>query len=134
MNPNYLHVAQRAGHHCEYCHAPEVVFNVPFEVDHIIPISKNGEDDPTNFALACRSCNLWKSDVITAVDPQTSNETPLFNPRTQQWHEHFETQLEPPFRLVGKSSTGRATIIQLRMNSPLQMVARSQWVILGIFP
>ena len=36
MNPRYSAVAERAGHRCEYCGAPEVVFNFPFEVEHII--------------------------------------------------------------------------------------------------
>jgi hypothetical protein len=35
MNPHYRVVAQRAGHRCEYCRAPEAVFNFPFEVEHI---------------------------------------------------------------------------------------------------
>jgi hypothetical protein len=37
MNPFYTLVADRAAHQCEYCHAPELVFNFPFEVEHIIP-------------------------------------------------------------------------------------------------
>ena len=36
MNRFYSEVAERAGHRCEYCRAPEVVFNFPFEVEHII--------------------------------------------------------------------------------------------------
>ena len=134
MNPHYPLVAERAAHRCEYCHAPEVVFNVPFEVDHVFPVSKGGSDTLVNFALACRSCNLWKSDEVTAVDPNTQEEVPLFNPRVQSWREHFELQTEPPFRLVGKTPTGRATIVRLCINTPLQLVARSQWIVLGIFP
>ena len=30
MNPRYPQVALRALHRCEYCHAPESVFNFPF--------------------------------------------------------------------------------------------------------
>lgn len=134
MNPHYPLVAERAAHRCEYCHAPEVVFNVPFEVDHIIPPGKGGQDDPANLALACRSCNLWKSDVVTAVDPDTQTEAALFNPRTHYWTDHFEPQSVPPFKLAGKTPSGRATIAQLRLNAPLQLVARSQWLVLGIFP
>jgi hypothetical protein len=134
VNPHYPVVAERAAHRCEYCHAPEVVFNVPFEVDHVIPVSKEGRDEFDNLALACRSCNLWKSDVVTAVDPETQAAIPLFNPRQQSWQDHFEPQSDPPFRLIGKTPTGRATIVQLHMNTPLQLVARSQWIMLGIFP
>jgi len=35
MNSFYTLVADRAAHRCEYCHAPELVFNFPFEVEHI---------------------------------------------------------------------------------------------------
>lgn len=31
MNPQYAAVAERALHRCEYCHAPEVIFNFAFE-------------------------------------------------------------------------------------------------------
>jgi hypothetical protein len=31
MNPHYPQVALRAGYRCEYCHAPEAVFNLPLE-------------------------------------------------------------------------------------------------------
>jgi hypothetical protein len=35
MNPHYPQVAFRAGHRCEYCHAPEAVFNLSLEVDRL---------------------------------------------------------------------------------------------------
>lgn len=37
MNPNYTSVANRANHCCEYCRAPEIIFNFAFEVEHIRP-------------------------------------------------------------------------------------------------
>jgi hypothetical protein len=43
VNPNYPFVAARAKHICEYCHAPEAVFNLPFEVEHIIPSAHGGK-------------------------------------------------------------------------------------------
>jgi len=45
VNPYYRAIAQRANHRCEYCKAPEVVFNFPFEVEHIIPLSQKGSND-----------------------------------------------------------------------------------------
>ncbi|MBE7532953.1 MAG: HNH endonuclease [Chloroflexi bacterium] len=134
MNPNYPFVAERATHRCEYCHAPEVVFNIPFEVDHVVPPGKGGVESPENWALACRACNLWKSNTVTAVDPETGQLVPLFHPRHHIWEEHFRVQAEAPFRLIGQTPTGRATIEQLKMNMPLQLIARSQWLVLGIFP
>ena len=43
MNPLYPVVAERAVYRCEYCHAPEVVFNFPFEVEHTLPQARGGE-------------------------------------------------------------------------------------------
>lgn len=134
MNPNYPLVAERAGHRCEYCHAPEAIFNVPFEVDHIVPLAKGGLEESANWALACRACNLWKSDAVDGPDSLTNQRVPLFNPREQSWEDHFEVRGEPSFRLEGKTPTGRATIEQLQMNTSLQLVARVQWVALGLFP
>ena len=36
MNRRYGLVAQRAAHRCEYCRAPEAVFNFPFEVAVVV--------------------------------------------------------------------------------------------------
>ena len=41
-------VAERAGHRCEYCHAREAIFNLPFEVEQIVPTSRGGPDDESN--------------------------------------------------------------------------------------
>jgi hypothetical protein len=134
VNPNYPLVAERAGHRCEYCHAPEAIFNVPFEVDHIVPLAKGGLEESANWALAYRACNLRKSDAVDGPDSLTNQRVPLFNPREQSWEDHFEVRGEPSFRLEGKTPTGRATIEQLQMNTSLQLVARVQWVALGLFP
>ena len=89
MNPNYLFVSARALHVCEYCHAPEAVFNLPFEVEHITPQAVGGETLAENLALSCRSCNLYKSDFVTAFDGQTQTETRIFDPRRDIWQNHF---------------------------------------------
>jgi|GEM_PF-1878772 len=45
---------------CQYCgaKAPDVVLHV----DHIKPVSKDGENNIMNFATSCYECNLGKSD------------------------------------------------------------------------
>ena len=134
MNPNYPLVAERANHRCEYCHAPEAVFNVPFEVEHIIPLAQNGLDKESNWALACRSCNLNKSDRIEAVDPLSQQRVRLFHPRQYNWREHFTVEEKSAFRLHGLTPIGRATVEQLKMNSRLQLAARAQWVVIQLFP
>jgi hypothetical protein len=134
MNPNYPLVAERAGHRCEYCHAPEAIFNVPFEVEHIIPLTKAGVDDESNWALACRSCNLNKSNRVDYIDPQTQQRIRLFHPRRDNWADHFVVEQIAPFNLSGRTPIANATIALLKMNSPLQLAARSQWVELRLFP
>lgn len=67
MNPRYPHVAERARHRCEYCLAPEAVFNFPFEVEHVIPAGRGGTDEEFNFALAL-SC-LQRSQIRSSSGP-----------------------------------------------------------------
>jgi len=33
---------------------------ITFEIDHIIPLCRNGDDNITNLVLSCRSCNRKK--------------------------------------------------------------------------
>lgn len=133
MNPRYEQVAKRAGHRCEYCHAPEAIFNFPFEVEHIIPLSREGVDVESNWALSCRSCNLFKSSHIGGIDPKTKRTNRLFNTRKDSWSKHFRIS-EASGEIEGVTAIGRVTVMRLEMNSETQKVARQQWMILGIFP
>jgi hypothetical protein len=131
MNPNYPFVSARARHACEYCHAPEAVFNLPFEVEHVMPQARGGETVEDNLALSCRSCNLYKSDYVRAVDELTRQEVNLFNPRLDTWREHLSID-EETGDIKGLTATGRATISRLRINSVAQVEARKQWLRLGL--
>ena len=133
MNPRYPLVASRAGHRCEYCHAPEVVFNFPFEVEHVVPLSRNGEDHEYNWALSCRSCNLRKASRLDAIDPDSGESVRLYHPRRDRWEDHFEPDLEAG-EITGRTAVGRATVSRLEMNSPTQLMARRHWQRLEIFP
>lgn len=133
MNPFYTSVATRAGHRCEYCHAPEAIFNFPHEVEHIIPRSENGADHESNLALACRSCNLRKADFLTGVDETTGGRERLFHPRMDNWADHFLVEVETGV-IRGLTTVGRATVMRLQLNSPAQLDARRFWMDLEIFP
>jgi len=132
MNPFYATVAERAGHRCEYCCAPEVVFNFPFEVEHIIPPGTGGDDDFANLALACRSCNVFKAAVVLITDDLTDADVRLFHPRQDQWLEHF--RLDDDGQIEPLSTTGRVKVRQLRLNMRSQIAARRQWAKLGLYP
>lgn len=113
--------------------APEVIFNSPFEVEHIVPPGRGGSDNDSNLALSCRSCNLHKSDHIEAVDPLTGNIVSLFNPRRDRWEEHFPLDQQSA-TWIGLTAIGRATIERLQSNGPIHVVARRQWMRLKLFP
>lgn len=132
MNPNYAFVPKRAGHICEYCHAPEAVFNLRFEVEHIKPLSRGGNNSEENLALACRSCNLYKSDLVSFFDEETQTKTRLFNPRRHIWKNHFKIDYRTG-EISGLTATGRATAVCLKMNGKIQVSARIQWLKLGLF-
>lgn len=133
MNLNYQVVAQRANHQCEYCKAPELVFNFPFEVEHIIPICLNGSNDLSNLALACRSCNLRKGRRISSKDILSGRMVSFFHPRQEQWEEHFQVNIDSAY-IQGITPIGNVTVDALRMNSSTQVKARRLWVQLDLFP
>jgi hypothetical protein len=131
MNPNYNLVAKRAGHICEYCHAPEAVFNFPFEVEHIYPQALGGETNEENLALSCRSCNIYKSDRISIIDEETKTEIRFFNPRLDIWTEHFIFQKDSG-EISAATEIGEVTIDCLKINSRAQIEARKRWTKLGL--
>ena len=133
MNPHYTQVALRAGHRCEYCHAPEAVFNFPLEVEHIMPIARGSEDTAANWALACRACNLYKATHVSGHDPVRDAVTRLFHPRADRWEDHFQVAPESG-EIVGRTPVGRATVVRLRLNHEAQVTARRPWMRLGLFP
>jgi hypothetical protein len=133
MNPYYTAIAQRANHRCEYCKAPEVVFNFPFEVEHIVPLSRQGSNDEANLALACRSCNLRKGNRINGVPLGCNVEVRFFHPREDQWSEHFQINIESG-EVLGRTPVGEVTVEYLEVNSSAQVAARQLWIRLGLFP
>jgi hypothetical protein len=133
MNRRYARVAQRAGHRCEYCRAPEVIFNFPFEVEHILPPMRGGADEDENLALACRACNVYKGEHASAEDPLSGNSARLFDPRRDSWDEHFIVELQSS-ELRGLTPIGRATVVRLNMNALVRLEARRLWMRLGLFP
>lgn len=127
-------IRERAQGRCEYCHAPERVAGYSFMVDHILPRSRDGGDEPANLALSCWCCNLFKGDRIDGVDPQDRQRARLFHPRLQKWSEHFRWS-EDFTRIDGITATGRATVECLQMNSnPDRSEARTLWHAAGYLP
>ena len=115
---------------CEYCRIPEEEFAAAtsFHVEHIKPKSRfrDGDplrDDPRNLAWACPKCNLPKSNKTQATDPKTGELHPLFNPRTEEWSDHFVALSSG--RIEGVTPTGRATRDALNLNDESRVQNRS---------
>ncbi len=108
-------VAEQAKDCCEYCRSPADFAASPYEVDHVIPISREGPTILDNLAWACRGCNLRKHDKTEAPDPIDDTVVPLFNPRRQRWKDHFRWN-EDYTIIIGLTPTGRATVETLQVN------------------
>lgn len=102
-------------------------------VEHVLPSSQGGPDALPNRALACAFCNLAKSDRTRALDAMTGEEVCLFNPRQQDWDEHF-CWFEEGEILVGLTTCGRATVAALDLNNELHREARRLWFTTGSLP
>ncbi|WP_375495662.1 HNH endonuclease [uncultured Nostoc sp.] len=118
---------------CCYCLTTEANSGIPMTHDHIQPRSKGGETTFENLCLACRSCNEFKADSTEAIDPLTGETTLLFNPRTQRWSDHFNWSSDATI-VEDLTTIGRATIVCLRMNNQVIVVARRRWTISGWHP
>jgi hypothetical protein len=125
-----LSVYERANGYCEYCQTSDANTGQIMHTEHIDPLGGDIED---NLCLACPNCNSSKFTFTTGIDPTTLIETPLFNPRQQKWNEHFRWS-DDGLRLEGLTPIGRATIVRLKINRDLSILAQQRWVIYGLHP
>ena len=116
---------QRAGSACEYCQMQPEYDSLPFEIDHIIARKHGGTTVARNLALACFSCNNHKGPNIAGRDPRTGRIVRLFNPRRDNWQEHF--RWDGPL-LVGLTPVARATIGVLEINLPRRVALRESLI------
>jgi hypothetical protein len=122
-------VRERAGGGCEYCHLPQILQEAAFHLDHVTPRVAKGPSDADNLALACVTCSLKKAGRTQSRDPQTGDLVPLFHPRKDRWSDHF--RWSGGVKLIGRTATGRATIVALGMNRPAIVAIRRVLVRLG---
>jgi hypothetical protein len=122
-----------AEYRCGYCLTPASFMPVRFEIEHIVPKAAGGKTVRTNLWLSCPSCNRFKGAKVDAIDPETLVVVPLFNPRTQNWFEHFEWS-EDGMQIIGRTAIGRATVEALKLNHPWWMECRTEWVLRKNFP
>lgn len=126
-------VRQRAENRCEYCLSHQDYIMGRLQIDHIQPLAKGGTDTEDNLCLACELCNQYKWVQTESLDPQSSETVSLFNPRQQQWKEHFTWSTEGT-EIIGLTACGRATIAALILNNNLAVIVRQNWVKAGWHP
>lgn len=126
-------IRRQAKNRCGYCLNPQELIPYKLEIEHIFPQSLGGESIEENLWLACRECNAHKAAKTEAIDNLTGKIVKLFNPRTQNWNEHFEFSKNDA-QIIGKTPCGRATVEALQINNFYQTTARSIWVEMNKFP
>jgi hypothetical protein len=96
-----------------------------------IPFVSEGETTFENLALACVSCSLRKGAKRIVVHSETMQEVSLFNPRIENWNNHFQWN---GIILIGITSIGRATVETLDLNRRLILAIREEEILLGRHP
>lgn len=124
-------VIARADSVCEYCRLPASVAFFPHEVDHVVARKHGGVTVAENLAYACWRCNRHKGSDLGSFDPVTGAFTFLFNPRAQQWSEHFALS---DGLLVGLTAEGRTTIQLLQLNQAERVLERQRLIASGLYP
>jgi len=124
-------VKKRAQARCEYCLLPEDIAFFPHEPDHVIALKHGGETTTANLALSCFDCNRFKGSDIASIDPVGGEAVPLFNPRTQDWRDHFTTD---GGRVIPLTPIGRATTQLLKLNTPERIDVRRALAERGRYP
>jgi hypothetical protein len=123
-------VEARADGRCEYCRMHQSLQGATFHIEHILPSSRGGETQASNLAWACPGCNLRKSDRTEGRDPLTNATVSLFNPRADNWSDHFRWE---GHQLLGRTNVGRATVQLLEMNHPRRLLIRQAEELFGLF-
>lgn len=124
-------VWQRADSRCEYCRLPQSAAPIArFQIEHIRARQHGGLTRSENLALACPRCNCFKGPNLTGIDPETDEITPLYNPRTELWSDHFAVEEAD---IVGLTAMGRTTAALLRMNDPERVELRTALILSGEF-
>ncbi|MEM1293831.1 MAG: HNH endonuclease [Verrucomicrobiota bacterium] len=103
---------------------------LPHEQDHIQAQKHHGPTTLENLCWSCAQCNGAKGANVAGYDPDTGQLTALFNPRSQDWSDHFVWEGAV---LIGKTPEGRTTVDVLSINWPERVEHRELLVEAGVF-
>ncbi len=108
-------IAARAYGYCEYCRCSDQFATESFTVEHINPRQAGGETVLENLAWSCFGCNSYKHVKTQGTDLETGERVALYNPRQQNWSDHFDWN-DDFTQVISKTSCGRVTVEALRLN------------------
>ena len=126
-------VIRLANGYCEYCLYPENYASDYFHFDHIISVIEGGTSELFNIARCCGRCNTIKNQKINHFDPFTGQITPLFNPRSALWTDHFYWG-DDYLLIYGETAIGRATVDFLQLNRQNVVNLRQVLKDIGLHP
>lgn len=124
-------VESRANGQCEYCLIHESDTFLGCQVDHIISEKHGGPTEADNLAIACTYCNQSKGTDIGSLASSNREFTRFFNPRTDDWENHFSLKgavIEP------LSPIGQTTANILQFNKVERVIERETLIQLGRYP
>ncbi len=67
-------VRATARNRCGYCLSPQHLVMARLEIEHIIPIAKQGSNDESNLWLACPLCNRYKGIKLRRLTRRLARE------------------------------------------------------------
>jgi hypothetical protein len=107
---------------------------LPYEVDHIIAEKHGGVTNSANLCWSCYLCNGYKGSDIGSIDWEGSGKiTSLFNPRQQNWNDHFRFD-QPTAYMFPLTPEGRVTVFLLKLNGDEQIASHKLLTQSGRFP
>lgn len=113
----------RASNHCEYCGLTQDGQVATFHIDHVTPVAAGGATSEDNLALACVSCSLRKGRVRPQSTSFPARRHLYSIPETMTGTSNFYWD---ELYLVGRTPTGRATVVALAMNRTSILMIRGE--------
>lgn len=124
-------VIERADYRCEYCRIYKRYSFLDFHIDHIISLKHGGDSTLKNLAYCCCICNFNKGTDIATFIEGIAEPIRFFNPRTEQWNEHFE--VDNSGLILPKTNIAKATIKILDLNNPDAIIERYTMLMYNVF-
>jgi hypothetical protein len=84
-----------------------------------------------NLCLACLPCNRHKGIDFASFDPETKQVVLLFNPRIDDWADHFQLD---NIHIIPLTVQGRITIFILQLNDETRLRERKALLNIGRYP